>query len=150
MSKRVTVNLPDDVAERLSHESNASAYVTEALRDRMEREQTRNLLAEHGFAITDEGGRFGASAVCLAEAIRQVDDGHALGVPLLTRHPRFAPLPVPADDWDRIGFWAKALDRVDRAVAVIEVLDRPDSYLVTGEPGGYDLDELADLPVIGV
>jgi hypothetical protein len=100
--------------------------------------------------VVDEGGRFGASAVCLAEAIRQVDDGHALGVPLLTRHPRFAPLPVPADDWDRIGFWAKALDRVDRAVAVIEVLDRPDSYLVTGEPGGYDLDELADLPVIGV
>jgi len=46
---------PDDVAERLSRESNASAYVTEALRDRMERAQTRSLLAEHGFAVTDEG-----------------------------------------------------------------------------------------------
>jgi len=51
----VTVNLPDDVADRLSHESNASAYVTEALRERMEREQTRALLTEHGFPITGEG-----------------------------------------------------------------------------------------------
>ncbi len=56
MSKRVTVNLPDDVAERLGHEPNASAYVTEALRERIDREQTRTLLAEHGFPpITDEG-----------------------------------------------------------------------------------------------
>jgi hypothetical protein len=56
MSKRVTVNLPDDVAERLSLEPNASAYVTEALRERMEHEQTRSLLIEHGFPpVTDEG-----------------------------------------------------------------------------------------------
>jgi hypothetical protein len=56
MSKRVTVNLPDDVADRLGLETNASAYVTDALRERMEREQTRALLAEHGFPpITDEG-----------------------------------------------------------------------------------------------
>jgi hypothetical protein len=55
MSKRVTVNLPDDVADRLGRESNVSAYVTEALRERMEREQTRALLTEHGFSITGEG-----------------------------------------------------------------------------------------------
>ena len=56
MSKRVTVNLPDDVADRLGLEDNASAYVTEALRQRMEREQTRTLLTEHGFpAITEQG-----------------------------------------------------------------------------------------------
>lgn len=52
----MTVNLPDDVADRLSLEHNASAYVTEAIRERMEREQTRSLLVEHGFPpITDEG-----------------------------------------------------------------------------------------------
>ena len=56
MTQRITVSLPDDVAERLGMETNASAYVTEAVRDRMEREQTRRLLAEHGFPpITDEG-----------------------------------------------------------------------------------------------
>jgi len=55
MSKRVTVNVPDDVAERLELEPNASAFVTAAVRERMEREQTRRLLAEHGFpVITDE------------------------------------------------------------------------------------------------
>jgi len=51
----VTVNLPDDVADRLDLEPNASAYVTEALRQRMEREQTHALLAEHGFPVTVDG-----------------------------------------------------------------------------------------------
>ena len=56
MSKRVTVNLPADVADRLSREPNASAYVTAALRERIEREQTRSLLIEHGFPpVGDEG-----------------------------------------------------------------------------------------------
>jgi hypothetical protein len=55
MSKRVTVNLPDDVADRLGREPNASAYVTEALRERMEREQTRALLTDHGIPVTREG-----------------------------------------------------------------------------------------------
>ncbi len=56
MNKRVTVNLPDDVAERLGIEPNASAYVTAAVRERMERERTRRLLTEHGFPlVTDEG-----------------------------------------------------------------------------------------------
>lgn len=55
MSKRMTVNLPDDVADRLSQEPNVSAFVTEALRERMSRERTMALLAEHGFRVTDEG-----------------------------------------------------------------------------------------------
>jgi hypothetical protein len=55
MSKRVTVNLPDDVADRLDLEPNVSAYVTDALRERMEREQTRALLAEHGIPVTADG-----------------------------------------------------------------------------------------------
>jgi post-segregation antitoxin (ccd killing protein) len=56
MTQRITVSLPDDIAEHLAREGNVSAYVTTALRQRIEREQTRRLLAEHGFPpITDEG-----------------------------------------------------------------------------------------------
>jgi hypothetical protein len=100
--------------------------------------------------VVDEGGRFGSSAVCLAEAVRLVAADRELGVPLLTRHPRFVPLPVLADDWDRVGYWAKELGAVDRAATVVEVLDRPDGYLVTAEPGAYDIKPLADLPIIDV
>jgi hypothetical protein len=56
MTQRITVSLPDDLAERLGREGNVSAYVAEALRERIEREQTRRLLTEHGFPpVTDEG-----------------------------------------------------------------------------------------------
>lgn len=55
MTRRVTVSLPDDVASRLEAEPNASAYVAQAVRDRMARERTAQLLAAHGFPITDEG-----------------------------------------------------------------------------------------------
>jgi hypothetical protein len=55
MSKRVTVNLPDEIADRLSEEPNVSAFVAEAIRDRMSQERTNALLAEHGFRITEEG-----------------------------------------------------------------------------------------------
>jgi hypothetical protein len=100
--------------------------------------------------VVDEGGRFGASVACLAEAVRLVANDRGFGVPLLTRHPRFAALPVLAEDWDRIGYWAKELGAVDRAATVIEVLDRPDGYLVTADPDAYDIKPLADLPIIGV
>lgn len=55
MTTRVTVSLPDDVAARLETEQNASAFVAEAVRDRMSRERTAELLTAHGFQITDEG-----------------------------------------------------------------------------------------------
>jgi hypothetical protein len=55
MTQRVTVSLPDDVAERLGSEQNASAFVAEAVRDRMVREKTAALLAAHGFEVTPEG-----------------------------------------------------------------------------------------------
>ncbi|MBF9134993.1 hypothetical protein I0C86_39635 [Plantactinospora sp. S1510] len=51
----MTVSLPDDVAQRLEQEPNASAFVAEAIRQRMVREQGRQLLADQGFNITDEG-----------------------------------------------------------------------------------------------
>jgi hypothetical protein len=55
MTQRITVSLPDDVAERVAQASNASAFITTALRERIEREDTRALLAEHGFQLTEEG-----------------------------------------------------------------------------------------------
>ncbi|MDG4832381.1 hypothetical protein O7627_24180 [Solwaraspora sp. WMMD1047] len=55
MTKRVTVSLPDDIAERLEGEPNASAYVAEAIRQRAARERGHQMLAEQGFVITEEG-----------------------------------------------------------------------------------------------
>jgi transposase-like protein len=55
MTKKLAVSVPDDVAERLARETNVSAYVTEAVRQRMRSEQTREMLRSLGFKITDEG-----------------------------------------------------------------------------------------------
>lgn len=55
MTQRITVSLPDDIADRVTQEPNTSAYVAEALRQQIEREDTRALLAEHGFTLTEDG-----------------------------------------------------------------------------------------------
>jgi hypothetical protein len=55
MTQRVTVSLPDDVATRLEQETNASDYVTAAVRRRMAVESIEHLLRGQGFAITAEG-----------------------------------------------------------------------------------------------
>jgi hypothetical protein len=56
MTRRITVSLPDDVAEYLDKHPNSSAIVTEAVRARMERgATTRSMLAEVGINVTDEG-----------------------------------------------------------------------------------------------
>jgi hypothetical protein len=49
MSRRVTIYVPDDVAERLERESNASAYLAEAARRLMAVEATRDALAAGGY-----------------------------------------------------------------------------------------------------
>jgi hypothetical protein len=56
MTKRITVSLPDDVAEYLDKHPNSSAIVTDAVRARMQRSATtRAMLQAAGFNITDEG-----------------------------------------------------------------------------------------------
>jgi hypothetical protein len=55
MTKKITISIPDDVAELLTTVDNVSAYVTESVRRRMRSEQTRESLRRQGFAITDEG-----------------------------------------------------------------------------------------------
>src|SRR6266705_3888486 len=88
--------------------------------------------------VVEEGARFGACVVALAEASRLVRDEEAIGVPLLARHTRFEPLPAMSEDWTRIAWWSRALGSVDRAAALVEALDR-DAYVVTAEPAAYGL-----------
>jgi hypothetical protein len=56
MTRRITVSLPDDVAEYLDKHPNSSAIVADAVRAQMQRvATTRAMLAAAGFTITDEG-----------------------------------------------------------------------------------------------
>ena len=56
MTKRVTVSLPDDVAEYLERADNASAAVADALRAQMNRAATAEaMLRAMGYKITAEG-----------------------------------------------------------------------------------------------
>jgi hypothetical protein len=66
MAKRVTVNLPDDVAERLNREGDASAFVADAVRARMRSEASRTMMEAAGFRFTDEG---------LGAARRRIEEG---------------------------------------------------------------------------
>ncbi|MCA2215131.1 ribbon-helix-helix domain-containing protein [Jidongwangia harbinensis] len=56
MTRRITVSLPDDVAEYLDKHPNSSAVVADAVRARMERgAAVAAALRAAGFNITDEG-----------------------------------------------------------------------------------------------
>jgi hypothetical protein len=55
MTRKVSISLPDDVAAHLDNVDNASAYIAEAIRLRRKNERTREMLARHGIAVTDEG-----------------------------------------------------------------------------------------------
>lgn len=55
MTRKVSISLPDDVAAHLDTLENASAYIAGAIRLRRQSERTREMLARHGAAVTDEG-----------------------------------------------------------------------------------------------
>jgi hypothetical protein len=56
MTRRITVSLPDDVAEYLDKHPNSSAIITDAVRERMERSSAViSALRAAGFNITEEG-----------------------------------------------------------------------------------------------
>jgi DNA-binding GntR family transcriptional regulator len=64
MTRRITVSLPDDVAEYLDKHPNSSAIVTEAVRARMERAATtRAMLEAAGFRLTPEGQAWARSVL---------------------------------------------------------------------------------------
>ncbi|MET7710238.1 hypothetical protein [Micromonospora sp. NPDC005189] len=53
--RKLSISVPPDVAERLQHEPNASAYVTQAVRDRMRLDALDAELAHQGIHITEQG-----------------------------------------------------------------------------------------------
>lgn len=53
--RRVTISVPSDVAEALERQPNASAYVTETVRARRNFEEFRDLVAEAGVHLTEQG-----------------------------------------------------------------------------------------------
>jgi hypothetical protein len=55
MTRKMSIGLPDDIAAHLDNVDNASAYIAEAIRLRRRSERTRQMLARHGIAVTDEG-----------------------------------------------------------------------------------------------
>jgi hypothetical protein len=67
MTRRLSISLPDDVAAALDQVDNASAYIAEAIRMRRRREATRDVLADAGYRITDEGVR------AMRERVRQLE-----------------------------------------------------------------------------
>jgi hypothetical protein len=55
MTQKIAVSLPDDVANYLRSQPNASATVATAVRAHMTGESTRQMLREAGFVLTEEG-----------------------------------------------------------------------------------------------
>ncbi|PYC65423.1 hypothetical protein C7C45_29165 [Micromonospora arborensis] len=53
--RKLSISVPPDVAERLERESNASAYITQAVRDRMRLDALDAELAHQGIQITEQG-----------------------------------------------------------------------------------------------
>jgi len=55
MTRKISISLPDDLAEHLDNVENASAYIAEALRRRRNADRVREHFAARGLIITDEG-----------------------------------------------------------------------------------------------
>ena len=81
MTRRITISVPDDVAEDLKHVGNASACVTEALRLRRRSKAFRERLREAGYVgdleITDDGVARMRARVEQQEAARRARRGAA-------------------------------------------------------------------------
>ncbi|MDP9793405.1 hypothetical protein J2S43_001917 [Catenuloplanes nepalensis] len=55
MTKKLSISVPDDVAETLAAQPNASAFIAEAVRAHRARLATQALLAGAGYTVTGEG-----------------------------------------------------------------------------------------------
>jgi hypothetical protein len=53
--RKLSISVPPDVAERLEQEPNASAYIVQAVRDRMRLDALDAELAHAGIQITEQG-----------------------------------------------------------------------------------------------
>jgi metal-responsive CopG/Arc/MetJ family transcriptional regulator len=55
MTRKISISLPDDVAEQLDNMSNVSAFITDAVRQKLRAKRTHDALRDAGFVITEEG-----------------------------------------------------------------------------------------------
>ncbi|TDB80162.1 hypothetical protein [Micromonospora sp. KC721] len=53
--RKLSISVPPDVAEQLEREPNASAYITQAVRDRMRLDALAAELAHQGIQVTEQG-----------------------------------------------------------------------------------------------
>jgi post-segregation antitoxin (ccd killing protein) len=75
VTRKITISVPDDIAERLDAERNVSAFVSEAVRRRIDAELTHQTLMRLGFDLSAEG---------MAEARRRIDEARAMITPELS------------------------------------------------------------------
>jgi hypothetical protein len=54
MTRRITISLPDDVAEYAERAANTSGFIADVLRRRMRADSLRIRWAELGYVVTDE------------------------------------------------------------------------------------------------
>lgn len=71
MTRRFSISLPDDVAAELDAVDNASAFIAEAIRERRRRESVRQVVADAGYEITEDGVSRMRDAVRRLEARRR-------------------------------------------------------------------------------
>ena len=76
MTKKITFSLPDDVAERIAAEPNASAFVASVVRSYMASEQMRVILGGLGMEISEAR---------MKESARQLEEAHGKITPELRR-----------------------------------------------------------------
>ncbi len=71
MTRKLSISLPDDLAEHLDTVDNASAYIADAIRLRRKGERTREMFARHGIQITEEGVQAAGERLRAAEERRR-------------------------------------------------------------------------------
>jgi hypothetical protein len=54
-TRKISVSIPEELADQLDGLPNVSEYVTEALRRRQRADSLGQVFATHGVAVTDEG-----------------------------------------------------------------------------------------------
>jgi hypothetical protein len=91
MTRRITITLPDEVAERLDIEPNASAFIAEAIRARIRVEVSWAALRAAGYVPTEESrargrqrldtARARVTADSLADSLRRLDAAKAEAQP---------------------------------------------------------------------
>ncbi|MCI0686109.1 MAG: hypothetical protein L0Y54_02565 [Sporichthyaceae bacterium] len=91
-----------------------------------------SLAVGHAIARSTENGvDVVVPVLCLAESYRRADTAAIPMLEILTEHPSVVLAPVGADDGPILGAWARALDDLDLAHAVVEAASRPMMPLMT-------------------